>query len=61
MSTAVKTTTVKGGKVKRDAKTGRFLEVQTLSGKQVSRRISETTVKEASSKRTAALKRLANR
>lgn len=52
---------VKGGWVTRDASTGRFIEVRTEKG--VSRSSSETrtTVKEASSRRSAALKRLADR
>ncbi len=61
MSTAVKTTSVKGGQIKRDAKTGRFVEVHTSTGKHVARKTTVTTVKEASSKRSAALKRLADR
>ena len=55
------TTTVKDGWVKREAVSGRFLSVGT--GKTVANASpkSETAVREASSKRSAALKRLADR
>lgn len=55
------TKAVKGGWVTRDASTGRFIEVRTEKG--VSKVSSETrtTVKDASSRRSAALKRLADR
>ena len=52
---------VTGGLVSRDSKTGRFLEVKT--GNSVSKASSKsfTSVKSASTKRAAALRRLANR
>jgi hypothetical protein len=52
---------VKGGVVVRNAKTGQFISVST--GKSVSVRSPKTgeVVQEASSKRSGALKRLANR
>lgn len=53
---------VKGGWIAREAATGRFSEVGTERGK-VSKSSSGsfTTVKESSDKRSAALKRLADR
>lgn len=57
-----KTTHVNGGMVKREAATGRFIEVVSYKGaaaKASSKTL--TTVREASSKRSSALKRLADR
>ncbi len=55
------TTPVKGGWIKRDASTGRFVEVQTSKGVAKASPKSVLVVKGASSKRSGALKRLANR
>jgi hypothetical protein len=52
---------VKGGWVKRDAKTGRFLEVGSENGSYRAKPESEAAVKAASRERHDALKRLANR
>lgn len=52
---------VKGGWVTRDASTGRFIEVRTEKGVSKVSSESQTSVKEASSRRSAALKRLADR
>ena len=52
---------VKGGWVKRDAASGRFLEVHGSSGTEKARPKSESAVKGASEKRSEALKRLADR
>ena len=52
---------VKGGRIKRDAATGRFIEVATHKGVAKLSRKTLTTVKEASSRRSSALKRLADR
>jgi hypothetical protein len=49
------------GFVKRDQRTGRFMEVRTSKGTNRASAISEATVKEASTKRSAALKRLSDR
>lgn len=54
-------TRIKGGYVARNAKTGRFLSVETASGKSKASARSRTIVEEASSKREDALKRLADR
>ena len=56
-----KVSPVDGGWVKRDERTGRFIEVHTSNGTRKATAKTETTVKEASSKRSAALKRLADR
>lgn len=52
---------VEGGWVKRDERTGRFIEVHTSSGTRKASALSETAVKEASAKRSSALKRLSDR
>jgi hypothetical protein len=52
---------VSGGWVKRDATSGRFKEVGTSRGVAKASAASEATVKEASSRQSAALKRLADR
>lgn len=52
---------VKGGLIYRDAKTGRFIEVQTENGATRASSKSLATVKGVSEKRSAALRRLANR
>lgn len=54
-------TPVKGGWVKREAATGRFMEVRTGEGVSKATSASRSTVKEASKRRNAALKRLAER
>ena len=51
----------KEGYVKRDERSGRFVEVQTESGTYRARPKSEDAVNEAASKRHSALKRLADR
>lgn len=55
------TTPVKGGWIKRDAVSGQFMEVHTNNGTAKASPKSESAVKEASSKRSSALKRLADR
>ena len=52
---------VKGGWVKRDGKTGHFLEVGSDTGTFRAKPVSEAAVKAASKERHEALKRLANR
>lgn len=54
-------TPVKGGSVKREAATGRFVEVRSENGVSRSSPRSNDVVKEASTRRSAALKRLADR
>ena len=54
-------TPVKGGWVKREARTGRFVEVQTTKGASKATAKTRAVLKDISSKRTAALKRLADR
>lgn len=54
-------TPVKDGWVKRDARTGRVVEVRTAKGVAKASSKTHVVVKGASSKRSAALKRLANR
>jgi len=56
-----KVTPVKGGWVKRDAETGRFVSVQGSKGVAKESLKSLAAAKLTSSKRSAALKRLANR
>ncbi|AZV76667.1 hypothetical protein EBB79_01315 [Parasedimentitalea marina] len=53
--------TVKGGKIGRDANTGRFLDVQTAKGSSKVTVRTGKVLEEASSKRKDALKRLVNR
>jgi len=55
------TTPVKGGWVKREAATGRFMEVVTHKGAAKASSKTEATVREASFRRSSALKRLADR
>jgi len=52
---------VNGGWIKHEAASGRFLAVGTDKGESRASRITETTVKEASARQSAALKRLADR
>ncbi len=52
---------MKGGFVLRDEQTGRFTMVQTTKGTSRASAKSEAAVKEASTKRSAALKRLSDR
>lgn len=54
-------TTVKGGYISRSTKTGRFVEVGSRNGVKKPTAQSVTIVKEASTRRSAALKRLVNR
>ena len=61
MVARLKSEPVKGGKIARSVKTGRFIEVQTSKGTSKSRVKTERIVKEASSKRKNAMKRLVNR
>ena len=52
---------VKGGNVYRDPNTGKFVAVMTAKGTSKSTATSYSTVKDVSSKRRDALKRLADR
>ena len=62
VGTAAKTVSqVKGGWVKRDAKSGRFVEVRSETGTFRAKPGSEAAVKAASKERHDALKRLADR
>jgi len=61
MATNVKKSIPKGHVVKREVKTGRFIEVRTSKGVIKASPKSTIVVKETSFKRSAALKRLANR
>jgi hypothetical protein len=61
MATSVKKTTVRGGYIARSVKTGRFVEVGTSAGAKKASSKTLATVKSASEKRKAALKRLADR
>lgn len=61
MATDIKKTTVKGGYIARNAKSGRLVEVGTSAGAKKASEITFATVKSASEKRKAALKRLADR
>lgn len=54
-------TAVPGGSILRDADSGRFVEVRTGKGAQRANAASELAVREASARRGAALKRLADR
>jgi hypothetical protein len=61
MKKRLKTTSVKGGWIKRDAATGRFVEVGTYKSVAKASQKTQTVIREASSKRSSALKRLADR
>lgn len=61
MAERLKTESVKGGRIGRSAKSGQFIEVQTSRGTSKSKAKTERVVREASSKRKDALKRLVNR
>lgn len=61
MSAKSKKTSLKDGWVVRDSASGRVMTVKTEKGLSKARAKSHTVVKEASSKRHAALKRLADR
>jgi hypothetical protein len=61
MKKTTRTTPVKGGWVKRDAATGRFVEVRTDKGAAKASAASTAAVRKASSRRAAALRRLADR
>ncbi len=61
MKTTTRTTSVTGGWIKRDAATGRFVEVRTDRGAAKASAASEAAVRKASSRRGAALRRLADR
>jgi len=52
---------VKGGKIGRSAKTGRFVDVQTAKGNSKATAKTSKVLEGASSKRKDALKRLVNR
>lgn len=52
---------VKGGWVKREASTGRFVEVRTATSASKATAKTESVLKETSSRRSLALSRLANR
>ena len=61
MKAGYTTKPVKGGWVKRDSTSGRFIEVGTKNGVAKSNSKTEVAVQAASSKRSSALKRLADR
>lgn len=61
MKNQTETKPVKGGWVTRDAASGRFMEVRTTEGVSKAGVKTRSSVREASSKRSAALKRLADR
>ena len=61
MKTRTEITLVNGGLVKRDALTGRFIEVRTSKGVARAGEKTCSAVGEVSSKRNSALKRLADR
>ena len=56
-----RTTPVKGGSVTRDFASGRLMEVRSADGVSKASSKTRTAVQEASSRRGAALKRLADR
>lgn len=59
--TSTTKTPVEGGWIARDAKTGRFIEVHGSKGTAKAAAQSESATSMASSRRSSALKRLANR
>lgn len=61
MAGKVNQTSVTGGSIVRNAKTGRFVEVTSRSGTSKGTDTSAEIVREASKKRESALKRLADR
>ena len=61
MAHKTKTTPVKGGWVKRDASTGRFLAVHSSKGTEQASKVSALAIKDVSNSRRDAMKRLANR
>jgi len=61
MKGGTKTTPVKGGSVTRDSASGRLIEVRSTDGVSKASPKTRSAVQEASSKRSAALKRLADR
>jgi hypothetical protein len=61
MKRSTTTTPVKGGTVTRDSASGRFIEVRSTAGVSKANPKTRSAVEEASSKRGAALKRLADR
>jgi len=61
MAQSSKSTEKKGPKIAREVTTGRFISVESSEGVQKRRPKTIATIKEASSLRSAALKRLANR
>jgi hypothetical protein len=60
-SPSSKTTQVVGGWVKREERNGRLVEVQTTKGGAKASSLSSSVLTQASSKRSEALKRLADR
>ena len=61
MPTAVKETVVKGGVIVTENETGRFIEVRTDKGVSKSDPDTRSVLKDISTRRSAALKRLVNR
>lgn len=61
MAKSTTTSKVKGGRIARDAKSGRFVSVETPDGVSRQSAKSAAAVKEVSAKRSAALRRLADR
>ena len=61
VGTSVSKTPVKGGSIFRDTKTGKFVEVVGPQGSSRTSKRSVEAIGEASSRRRAALKRLADR
>jgi hypothetical protein len=59
-SSSSKTTQVNGGSIKREERTGRFVEVQTSKSSSKASPKSASALTQASSKRGEALKRLAD-